>query len=83
MSRHVSNNGMTNVEVTLVDDRAHARTMVTREADSPADGAFHFIPVLDGQYRLRATKPGYRPVERLVNVPDATPLTLVLLFDPQ
>jgi hypothetical protein len=81
--RDLLNTGMTNVEVTLVDDRGHARTIVTREADSPSDGAFHFIPVLGGQYRLRATKPGYRPVERLVNVPDATPLTLVLLFDPQ
>jgi hypothetical protein len=81
--RDLSNNSMTNVEVTLVDDQGHARTMVTREADSPADGAFRFIPVLGGQYRLRATKPGYRPVERLVNVPDATPLTLVLLFEPR
>jgi hypothetical protein len=38
---------------------------------------------VSGQYRLRATKQGYRTVERPVNVPDAAPLTLVLLFEPK
>ena len=47
-----------------------------------SDGAFRIVPLLRGQYRLRAMKPGYRSAERLVNVPDATPLTLVLLFEP-
>jgi hypothetical protein len=32
---------------------------------------------------LRATKAGYRPVERVVNVPDTVPLTLVMLPEPR
>ena len=77
--REPSNDGITNVELTLVDSRGHARTTVTRGAD----GAFRFVPLLTGEYRLRATKQGYRTVERPVNVPDAAPLTLVLLFEPK
>jgi len=77
--RELSNDGLTNVELTLVDNQDHARSMVT----SGVDGAFRFVPLLTGQYRLRATKQGYRPAERLVNVPDATPLTLVLLSEPK
>jgi hypothetical protein len=77
--RDLSNNGIPSVELTLVDDRGHVRTMITREAD----GAFQFTPLLSGRYRLRAAREGYRPVERLVDVPDATPLTLVLLFEPR
>jgi len=80
--RDLSNTGITNVELTLVDDQGRARTLVTRESARPSDGSFQFVPVLGGQYRLRARKAGYRPVERLVNVPDAAPLTLVLLAEP-
>jgi Carboxypeptidase regulatory-like domain len=76
--REPSNNGIMNVEITLVDGGGHARTTVT----SGADGAFRFVPLLTGQYLLRATKQGYRAVERPVNVPDPGPLTLVLLFEP-
>jgi carboxypeptidase family protein len=76
--RELSNDGLANVELTLVDDKDCARSTVT----SGADGAFRILPLLGGQYRLRATKPGYRSAERLVNVPDASPLTLVLLFEP-
>ena len=77
--RGPSNDVITNVELTLVDDNGHARATAT----SVADGAFRFVPLLTGQYRLRATKQGYRAVERPVNVPDAAPLTLVLLSDPK
>jgi hypothetical protein len=77
--RALSNDGLTNVELTLVDDKDRARSTVT----SGADGAFRIVPLLSGQYRLRAAKPGYRPAERLVNVPDAAPLTLVLLNEPK
>jgi carboxypeptidase family protein len=77
--RELSNDGLTNVELTLVDDQDRALSAVT----SGADGAFRIVPLLSGQYRLRATKQGYRTVERPVNVPDAAPLTLVLLFEPK
>jgi Carboxypeptidase regulatory-like domain len=77
--RALSNDGLANVELTLVDDQDRARSTVT----SGADGAFRIVPLLNGQYRLRATKPGYRPAERLVSVPDAAPLTLVLLNEPR
>jgi Carboxypeptidase regulatory-like domain len=80
--RDVSNTGITNVEVTLVDEQGRTRTLVTPESVRPSDGSFQFVPVLGGQYRLRARKPGYRSVERLLNVPDAAPLTLVLLAEP-
>jgi hypothetical protein len=77
--RDVLNDGVKNVELTLVDKQGQTRTTIT----GAADGAFQFVPLLSGQYRLRATKQGYRTVERLVNVPDAAPLTLVLLFEPK
>jgi hypothetical protein len=77
--REPSNDGLTNVELTLVDDKDRARSTVI----SGADGAFRIVPLVSGQYRLRATKQGYRTVERPVNVPDAAPLTLVLLFEPK
>ena len=81
--RDLSSTGVSNVSLTLVDNAGQARTLGAREVASRSDGAFGFAPLLSGQYRLRAAKPGYRPVERLVNVPDTTPLTLVLLFEPQ
>jgi hypothetical protein len=81
--RDLSSTGVSNVSLTLVDDPGQARTLSAREVASRSDGAFGFAPLLSGQYRLRAAKPGYRPVERLVNVPDTTPLTLVLLSEPQ
>jgi hypothetical protein len=77
--RQVSNDGLANVELTLVDDQDRARST----ASTGVDGAFRIVPLLGGQYRLRATKQGYRAVERPVNVPDPAPLTLVLLFDPK
>ena len=77
--RDVLNDGVKSVELTLVDQREQTRTTIT----SGAEGAFQFVPLLSGQYRLRASKPGYRTVERPVNVPDAAPLTLVLLFEPK
>jgi hypothetical protein len=77
--RELSNDSLANVELTLVDDKDRALCAVT----SGADGAFRIVPLLSGQYRLRATKQGYRTVERPVNVPDAAPLTLVLLFEPK
>jgi hypothetical protein len=81
--RDLSSTGVSNVSLTLVDDAGKARTVGVREVASRSDGAFGFAPLLSGQYRLRAAKQGYRPVERLVNVPDTTPLTLVLLSEPQ
>jgi hypothetical protein len=77
--RQLSNDGLANVELTLVDDQDRARSTAT----SGVAGDFRIVPLLGGQYRLRATKQGYRAVERPVNVPDAAPLTLVLLFEPQ
>jgi len=81
--RDVSNTAMTNVELTLLDDRSGNRIATTRLNGGPSEGTFRFAPVLSGQYRLRATKSGYRPVERVVNVPDASPLTLVMLSEPR
>jgi hypothetical protein len=83
MVRDLSNSGITNVALTLADDQGHERATVTSQTDSPSDGAFRFAGVLGGHYRLRATKQGYRPVERLVDVPDTMPLTLVMLFEPR
>jgi hypothetical protein len=77
--RELSNDGLSNVELTLVDDQDRARSVVT----TGVDGAFRIVPLLSGQYRLRATKEGYRPAERQVNVPDEAPLTLVLLSEPK
>ena len=81
--RDLSNSGIANVELTLGNNQGHARTTTTRQTDSPSEGAFDFGAVLSGQYRLRATKSGYRPAERLVTVPDTMPLTLVMLSEPR
>ena len=78
--RDPTNSGLTDVELTLVADQGPAPEGA-RKAGTVSDGAFHFAPLLSGQYRLRATKQGYRPVERRVTVPDATPLTVVLISD--
>ena len=77
--RDLLNDGVKNVELTLIDAQGQTRTTIT----NGADGAFQFLPLMSGQYRLRASKQGYRTVERPVHVPDAAPLTLVLLFEPK
>ena len=78
--RDVLNESVKGVELTLVEERGQqTRTTIT----SGADGAFQFVPLLSGSYRLRASKPGYRSVERPISVPDAAPLTLVLLSEPK
>lgn len=81
--RDVSNTAMTNVELTLLDGRGGNRIATTELNGGLSEGTFRFAPVLSGQYRLRATKSGYRPVERVVNVPDTVPLTLVMLSEPR
>lgn len=81
--RDVSNSGITNVELTLSDGRGGDRVAITGQNGGLSEGAFSFAPVLSGQYRLRARKSGYRPVERVVNVPDTSPLTLVMLSEPR
>jgi Carboxypeptidase regulatory-like domain len=81
--RDASNSAMTNVELTLSDGRGANRIAVTGQNGGASEGTFRFAPVLSGQYRLRATKAGYRPVERVVNVPDTAPLTLVMLSEPR
>jgi hypothetical protein len=79
----VSNSAIPNVELTLSDDRGGARIAITGQNGGASEGTFRFAPVLSGQYRLRATKAGYRSVERIVNVPDTAPLTLVMLSEPR
>lgn len=81
--RDVSNTAIPNVELTLSDGQGGARIAITGQNDGPSEGTFHFAPVLSGEYRLRATKSGYRPVERVVNVPDRSPLTMVMLSEPR
>lgn len=81
--RDTSNTAVTDVELTLADGRGGTRVAVTAQNSGHPDGTFRFVPVLRGQYRLRATKPGYRPVERVVSVPDTAPLTLVMLSEPR
>jgi hypothetical protein len=78
--RDPTNSGLTDVELTLMADQEHAPA-AARTAGTVSDGAFHFAPLLSGQYRLRATKQGYRSVERRVTVPDAAPLTVVLISE--
>jgi hypothetical protein len=78
--RDPTNSGLRDVELTLVADQEHAPA-AARKAGTVFDGAFHFAPLLSGQYRLRATKQGYRSVERRVTVPDATPPTVVLISE--
>jgi Carboxypeptidase regulatory-like domain len=81
--RDVSNAAIPGVELTLSDDQGGSRIAVTGHNGGPSEGTFRFSPVLSGQYRLRAWKDGYRSVERVVNVPDRSPLTLVMLSDPR
>jgi hypothetical protein len=78
--RDPSNSGLKDVELTLMADREPV-SAASRKTGTVSDGAFHFAPLLSGQYRLRASKQGYRPVERRVTVPDATPLTVVLISE--
>jgi hypothetical protein len=81
--RDVSNTAIPNVELTLLDDRSGNRIATTGLNGGPSEGTFRFSPVLSGTYRLLATKSGYRPVEKVVNVPDRSPLTLVMLPEPR
>ena len=81
--RDVSNTAIPNVELTLSDGPGGNRIAVTGQNGGLSEGTFRFAPVLSGQYRLRATKSGYRPVEKVVNVPDTSPLTLVMLSEPR
>jgi hypothetical protein len=80
--RDVSNSAIPNVELTLSDDRGGAWIAITGQKGGLSEGTFRFAPVLSGTYRLRATKSGYRPVEKVVNVPERSPLTLVMLSEP-
>ena len=79
--RDVSNAAIPDVVLTLSDDRGGNQVVITGQNGGLAEGTFRFSPVLSGTYRLRATKFGYRPVERVVNVPDRLPLTMVMLSD--
>jgi hypothetical protein len=81
--RDVSNSAIPSVELTLSDEEGGARIAITGENGGPSEGTFRFAPVLSGTYRLRATKSGYRSVEKVVNVPDKSPLTLVMLSEPR
>ena len=81
--RDVSNAAIPSVELTLSDGQGGNRIAITGQNGGPSEGTFRFSPVLSGQYRLRAWKSGYRSVERVVNVPDRSPLTLVMLADPR
>ncbi len=80
--RDLGNAGISDVEVELTPVVDHQRAQ-PRKASTVIDGAFHFSPILGGQYRLSASKGGYRPVERRLKVPDATPLTVVLISEPR
>jgi hypothetical protein len=80
--RDLANTGITDVEVELTPVADHQRA-APRKASTVIDGAFRFSPILGGQYRLIATKGGYRPVERRLKVPDTTPVTLVLISEPR
>jgi len=81
VARDFSNSALAHVELSLVDGQG--RSMVTRTDESRSDGAFTFAPVVRGTYQLRASKAGYRPFERIVIVPDPTPLTVVLMLEPR
>jgi hypothetical protein len=78
--RDPTNSGLKDVELTLMADREPVAD-ASRKTGTVSDGAFRFAPLLSGQYRLRATKQGYRPVEKQVTVPDTTPLTVVLISE--
>jgi Carboxypeptidase regulatory-like domain/Bacterial Ig-like domain (group 2) len=77
--RDSSNSGVARVEVTLVDPRGRMQPVKTT---SGLDELFHFAPVPCGSYLVRASRSDYRAIERDITVPDARPLTLVLLADP-
>src|SRR5262245_10537321 len=81
--RDVSNTAVPSVELTLSDGRGGKQIAITGENGEPSEGTFRFSPVLSGTYLLRAAKSGYRPVEKVVNVPDRSPLTLVMLSEPR
>ena len=81
--RDVSNTAIPNAELTLSDGHGGNRIAVTEQSGGLSEGTFRFSPVLSGTYRLLATKSGYRPVEKVVNVPDRSPLTLVMLPEPR
>jgi len=81
--RDVSNAAVPGVQLTLSDGRGGKRILITGENGEPSEGTFRFSPVLSGTYLLRAAKSGYRPVEKVVNVPDTSPLTLVMLSNPR
>ena len=81
--RDVSNTAIPSVELTLSDGRGGKQIAITGENGEPSEGTFRFSPVLSGTYLLRAAKSGYRPVEKVVNVPDRSPLTLVMLSNPR
>jgi len=78
--RDPTNSGLKDVELTLMADREPVAD-ASRKTGTVSDGAFHFAPLLSGQYRLRATKQGYRSVEKQVTVPDPAPLTVVLISE--
>jgi Carboxypeptidase regulatory-like domain len=79
--RDVSNAAIPSVVLTLSDGQGGNQVAITGQNGELSEGTFRFSPVLSGTYRLRATKSGYRPVERVVNVPDTSPLTMVMLSD--
>jgi carboxypeptidase family protein len=81
--RDVSNTAIPSVELTLSDGRGANQIALTGQNGEPSEGTFRFSPVLSGTYLLRAAKSGYRPVEKVVNVPDRSPLTLVMLSEPR
>lgn len=81
--RDISNTAIPSVELTLSDVRGGKQMALTGENGERSEGTFRFSPVLSGTYLLRAAKSGYRPVEKVVNVPDRSPLTLVMLSEPR
>jgi len=81
--RDVSNTAIPSVELTLSGGLGDKRIAITGQNGEPSEGTFRFSPVLSGTYLLRAAKSGYRPVEKVINVPDTSLLTLVMLSDPR
>jgi Carboxypeptidase regulatory-like domain len=81
--RDVSNTAIPSVELTLSGGLGDKRIAITGQNSEPSEGTFRFSPVLSGTYLLRAAKSGYRPVEKVVNVPNGSPLMLVMLSEPR
>lgn len=54
----------------------------TRTARIGADGAAAVLPVLPGEYRLRATLAGFRPVEHAVTLAPGEVVTLEVRLEP-